>query len=208
MFLISGPICYNLGRTEFFEISIMEKPTYKEEEWIKTLSQENDMKVFDILFVEYFPKIKRFLGGFLDSEEEAEDLSQDVFVKLWQNRQALSCIENLNAYLYRMAKNTLYSYFERTLRIETTSVNTCRNLSSTEELEDILFVKELEDLINLAIERMPAQRKAIFILSRKEGLSNQDIATRLGISKRTVETHISTALSDLRKILPLFLLFF
>ena len=78
-----------------------------------------DMKAFDVIFNKYFQKMKRFLCGFLDSEEEAEDLSQDIFVKLWQNRTVLKDVDNLNAYLYRVAKNTVYSYFERTLKIET-----------------------------------------------------------------------------------------
>lgn len=184
----------------------MEKHVYKEEERLRALSCD-DMKAFDAIFIEYFPKIKRFLSGFLDSTD-AEDLSQDLFVKLWQNRSILIGIENLNAYLYRVAKNTLYSYLERTLKAETSPIETYSDISTSEALEETLFAKELEELIDLTIERMPCQRKTIFIMSRKEGLTNQEIAERLTISKRTVETHISAALSDIRKVLSLLLLFF
>ena len=166
-----------------------------------------DIKAFDAIFVKYFPKMKRFLCGFLDNEEEAEDLSQDIFVKLWQNRSVLEGVDNLNAYLYRVAKNMVYSYFERTLKAEV-PVDLETEIPTSENLEEILFAKELEKLIDLTIEQMPAQRKTIFIMSRKEGVNNQDIADRLNISKRTVETHISAALSDIRKVLSLLLLFF
>lgn len=176
-----------------------------EEYCVKALSQ-GDVKAFDSLFASYFPKIKRFLSGFLDSPEEAEDLAQDVFVKLWQHRSSLIYVDNLNAYLYRIAKNTLYNYLEKNRYAEFSA--SIPEIPTMEMLEEILFAKELEEIIELAIEKMPPQRKTIFTLSRKEGISNEEIANRLQISKRTVETHISAALSDIRKAIRLLLLFF
>ena len=67
-----------------------------EKEQLLDLSN-GDIKAFNDLFMLYFPKLKLFLSGFLDNEAEAEDLAQDVFVKLWQNRESLTRIENLNA---------------------------------------------------------------------------------------------------------------
>lgn len=185
----------------------MENNTRIDDRLLLKALKKGDMRAFDTIFEKYFPKMKQFLCGFLDSEAEAEDLSQDIFVKLWQNRSVLEGIENLNAYFYRIAKNTVYSYFERTLREETLGC-TLPEAPASESLEEALFARELENLIGLAVEQMPPQRKAIFIMSRKEGLCNQEIADRMNISKRTVETHISAALNDIRKILSLLLLFF
>ena len=156
-----------------------------------------DAKAFESLFMLYFPKLKLFLSGFLDSEAEAEDLAQDVFVKLWQNRLSLAEVENLNAYLYRIAKNTLYTYLDRSYSPNTIPMEESFHIASVEELEEIVFAKELEELIEVTIEKMPPKRKAIFCMSRKQGLSNDEIAFQLNISKRTVETHISAALTDL-----------
>lgn len=167
-----------------------------------------DTKAFEHLFMLYFPKLKLFLSGFLDREEEAEDLAQDVFVKVWQNRCSLGKIENLNAYLYRMAKNALYTYLDRSFFPDTLSESGSGYIPSTEELEEIIFAKELEELIDVTIDKMPPKRKAIFCMSRKQGLTNEEIASRLNISKRTVETHISAALTDLRKIISVLMLFF
>ena len=180
---------------------------YDDKNLLEAISQGN-AKAFDSLFTAFYPKTERFLAGFLDSKEEAEDLAQDVFVKLWQNRSGLVYVENVNAYLYRIAKNTLFDYIEKSRKINYSAPSSLLDIPTKETLEELLFAKELNDLINLAIDKMPAQRKTIFTMSRKESLSNQEIAEHLNISKRTVEAHISAALADIRKVIPLLLLFF
>jgi len=169
---------------------------------------QDDVNAFESLFTTFYPKIERFLTGFLDSKTEAEDLAQDVFVKVWQNRSNLIYVENINAYLYRMAKNTLFDHINRSRELSYTRTSGLPEIATTEAIEELLFADELNDLINITINNMPPQRKTIFTLSRVEGFSNEEIAQQLGISKRTVETHISAALSDIRKVLPLLLLFF
>lgn len=178
-----------------------------EKEQLLDLSN-GDIKAFNDLFMLYFPKLKLFLSGFLDNEAEAEDLAQDVFVKLWQNRLSLTKVENLNAYLYRIARNTLYTYLDRSFSPDPITETNLYHIPSIDELEELIFAKELEELIDITIEKMPPQRKTIFCLSRKQGLSNETIALQLNISKRTVETHISAALADLRKVISVLLLFF
>lgn len=186
----------------------MKNSVRKEDALLIRALSKGEIPAFDAIFNRYYPRIKQFLCGFVEYEEEAEDLSQDLFVKLWQNRSALEGIENLNAYLYRVAKNTVYSYFERNLKMEASSINMVSEVPTSEDLEEILFAREMEDIVNLTVERLSPQRKTIFILSRKQGLTNQEIAEQLHLSKRTVETHISAALSAIRKNLSVFLLFF
>lgn len=179
-----------------------------EKHLLEALSHE-DKKAFELLFMTYYPKIKQFLSGFLDSIEEGEDLAQDVFVKVWQKRRSFAYVENLNAYLYRIAKNILYDHIEKSRKNHRTiSDNELADIPSLESVEELIFADELNDLINLKIKQMPHQRRTIFTMSRHKGLSNQEIATHLNISKRTVETHISAALAELRKISPLLILFF
>lgn len=183
----------------------MQKHTEKER--LEALSC-GDQQAFDALFREYFPKMKKFILGFLKNEAEAEDLSQDVFMKIWQNRSTLCEVENLNAYLYCAAKNTLYNYIERSQKAKFYTIVHSMEIPTTDQIEEMLMVEDLEKLINCTIDQMPPQRKTIFNLSRNGHFSNEEIAIRLNISKRTVEGHISAALADLRKILHLFLFFF
>ena len=171
------------------------------------VSGDNDVEVFDSLFKKFFPKLKYFFLVFLKNDDQAEDFAQDIFVKLWEKRSHLQEIKNMNAYLYRMAKNALYTHFEISGQ-RTVTLDEISNLPGSETLEDVLLVREQESLIDLAIERMPPQRKKIFLLSRKEGISNGEIASLLHLSKRTVEKHISAALADIRKVILVFFLFF
>lgn len=69
-------------------------------------------KEFDRLFVSFYPRVKSFLRGMLSDENEAEDLAQDTFVRLWQGRERLQEVRNLNAYVYQTVKHILYSYLE------------------------------------------------------------------------------------------------
>lgn len=161
-----------------------------------------DHKSFDALFMLYHPKVKNFLRGFIKDEEEACDMAQDIFFKVWINRESISKVNSLKAYLYRMARNMIYDHYEHSLVKE--SYEQKQQLSSreyTDLVEEDLYAKELSILIDIAIEQMPEQRRRIFKMSRKEGLSNEEISIKLEINKRTVENHITQALADLREVL-------
>lgn len=166
---------------------------------------KGDEQAFEALFLHYFPRIKGFVSGILQNEEEAEDISQDIFVSMWQNRERLTNIENLNAYLFRIAKNTVFRHIERSLLFKDYQRQQTEHsllfLTNNDSIEEEIYAKELEYLISIAIEKMPSQRKRIYQMSRMEGLSNEEIAERLIISKRTVENHLTLALADIRKLI-------
>lgn len=182
-----------------------------EKGYIEAISK-GDEQAFEVLFLHYFPRIKGFISGILQDEEEAEDISQDIFVSMWQNREKLTEIENLNAYLYRIARNTVFRYIERSLLFNDYQQQQAikAQLASTDNdnIEEELYAKELEFLISVCVEKMPSQRKRIYKMSRMEGLSNDEIAERLSINKRTVENHLTLALADIRKIIGFFILAF
>lgn len=139
--------------------------------------------------------------GFMKDEEEVSDMVQDIFFKIWTNRESISQVSSFKSYLFRMARNMIYDHFEHSLVKESYEKKQLNKPDYTELIEDHLHVKELELLIDITIEQMPEQRKRIFIMSRKEGLTNEEIANQLSINKRTVENHITQALGDLRKML-------
>lgn len=186
------PLLNNLYICDMMEVE-------RDSEYMEKLGQ-GDHKSFDALFMLYHPRVKNFLKGFIKDEEEACDMAQDIFFKVWTNRESISKVSSLKAYLYRMARNMVYDYYEHSLVKE--SYEQKQQLSSTyaDLIEEDLYAQELSILIDIAIEQMPEQRRRIFKMSRKEGLSNDEISQRLQINKRTVENHITQALADLREV--------
>ncbi len=164
-------------------------------------------KAFEEIFITYFQRVKLFISGIIKSEVDAEELAQDVFVKLWTNRKTINIEKPFGAYLYVIAKNTAFNFLKHKL-IEHSYTNNLPPPDTTHSPEEELFAREISLLIEMTVNEMPAQRRRIYILSRKKGMSNSDIALKLGISKKTVENQLSLALHELRKVISLFFLFF
>ena len=164
-------------------------------------------QAFDDVYIAYYNKIKNFINGLIKSDYEAEELTQDIFMKLWINRETIDPNKSFNSYMYTIARNTAFNYLKHKI-VETTYEYNHSIPEGIEETEEIIFANEIKLLIDLTIEKMPEKRKQIFKLSRNEGFTNQEIAEKLNLSKKTVENQISLALKELRSIISCFLLFF
>lgn len=184
---------------------------FAEKQLLEALSK-GDEKAFETFFLYYYPQVKGFICGLLQSQEEAEDISQDIFLMLWNNRSSLNTINNFKSYLFRVCKNAAYRHIERSLLFKSyqqKQIEKTVSTPETNETDDNIHLKELELLVAMAVEKMPPQRKKIYKMSRESGMSSEEIAQILGINKRTVENHLSQALTDIRKMLFItFILFF
>lgn len=166
---------------------------------------------FKKFFIENYPKVKAFAWKILKSEDDAEDIAQDIFVRLWDKPELWLEREKWDGYLFSMLKNYIYNFLAHK-SVEAHYLEDAAEkiqLSSLDVEKDIteeIYAKEISLLLKMAVEQMPEQRRKVFVLSRYHGLSNQEIADKLQLSVRTVERHLYLALSDLKRII-LFLFF-
>ena len=172
---------------------------------IRTLEalRNGDHKAFETIFVTYYHKTKVFIDGYIKSESDAEDLTEDLFVSLWTNRRSVNISKSFNAYLHTIARNAAINFLKHKY-LHDTYLNhiPVSEYSSTSEEEYI--AKELGLLIDEVVDKMPEQRKKIYRLSRNEGFTNSEIAEQLNTTKRNVESQLSLALKEIRKAISIF----
>lgn len=163
---------------------------------------------FSELYLMYYPKLVRFAKEFVVLEEDAENITQDVFTDLWERRDAIDHIENVNAYLFRLVRNRCLDY----LKHKVFEQKYAENVQASFEIElnlklqsldrfdvsDISEGNETERLVRDAINSLPKRCRDIFLLSRMKGLKYREISEKLGISVNTVECQIGIALKKLR----------
>lgn len=158
-----------------------------------------DHAAFRELFMRYHLKVHYFVLGLVKSERDAEDLTQDIFLKLWTHRTRLTEVRTFGPYLYVLAKHTVFNYIEsRMINLEDIQKVREDNVQFSETPYEELVAKDLRLLVDMIVETMPQQRKKIYRMSRNEGLSNTEIAEKLQITKKTVENHLNLALKELR----------
>ena len=167
------------------------------------MNAEDKVLRFQSFFQENSPKVKAFAFQLLKSEEDAKDVAQDIFVKLWENPDLWMNCERINNYLYTVERNYIYNYLNhKAIVSDYLEMAAERMRMAEQELpqpHDELCFHEFELLLQMTLKQMPEQRRRIFSMSREEEISFQEIAKRLKISVRTVEYHVYRALQDLKK---------
>lgn len=174
---------------------------------IKTLEalRQGSHKAFEFVFVAYYNKVKAFIDGYIKSEPDAEELTEDIFVTLWINHCSIDTSKSFDSYLHTIARNAALNFLKHKY-VEDAYVSNLSDAPHTSTSEEDLIAKELGLLVDDFVEKMPEQRKQIYILSRKEGLNNAEIAERLNTTKRNVESQLSLALKEIRKVISSFFL--
>lgn len=171
----------------------------KEEILIQRLIK-GDLTAFELLFHFYYPGLVTFASQFILNHAEAEEIVQDFFVHLWEKHKDVKKSNSLKNYFFTSVKNRSLNYLKKE-RLNEELRKKLKELAEHDELyePDIFVASELQDRIKKAIEALPPRTNEVFTLSRFKGFSNDEIASHLNISKRTVETQISNALKILRE---------
>lgn len=172
---------------------------------LETLAEGNQ-EVFQKLFCMFQPKVHAFALGLIKNMTDADDITQMVFMKLWTNRKKLPDVDNLDSYIFTITKNTVLSFIAQQ-KIPEFDISTIRETTATDATPlDQIEAADLKLLIDMVVEQMPGQRQTVYRLSREKGLSNDEIAQRLNIQKKTVENHLNLALGEIREMLKIIIL--
>ncbi len=171
------------------------------EEWCRRL-KASDRAAYARVFEALYEPLFRYVRSITKEAASARDVTQDVFIRLWEVREALDPSQSLEAYLYRMARNRAYNH-ERRRQTRTEKEDAVREQSAAQpsapEWPDVeTDAQRLEKRLQRWIEELPDRQREALTLSRYEGLSHETIADVMDISPRTVNNHIVRALKQLR----------
>lgn len=136
------------------------------------------------------------------SKEQANDLVQDVFSKCWSKREQWHEIDDMGAWLYRVCANHLIDFLRKSAADQRLRQQLWIKIRQTMNEDAIVAMEAREQVrqLRLAIDLLPAQRRTIFLLNREEGLSYQEIADEMKLSKHTIKNQLAAALQQLRSI--------
>jgi len=176
--------------------------------------KEGSKEAFNVLFQTFGPKIHVFSLSYLKTEADADELLQEVFLKLWEIRASLDSSKNIKSFLFKICVNLIYDLMRHKNIEQAYRDYSHQNHPSLSEntWHEVIYNDMLNNLETL-VTAMPEQRQRIFRLSKEEGLSNDEIAAQLNLSKRTIENQLYRAISFLKEkigtgSLPALLFFF
>jgi len=160
--------------------------------------KKGDEKAFERLFHNHYGHLCLFAEHFVRNHTEAEEIVQDIFVRLWENRKRIIIATSVKNYLFRSVKNRCLNFLQHK-KIETRYAEKLLSEAEQNIPDDTDFIESgLLRKIEESISSMPEKRQEIFRLSREEGLKYREIAEKLDISIKTVETHMGLAIKTLR----------
>lgn len=162
--------------------------------------KSGDTEAYRQLFHQHYPSVLAFVRGFVKDRTVAEDIAQDIFIKVWRYRMSMDPEKPVRGYLFLIAKRHICNWFHKNQIVQNLVADIPRE--ELEKLEDITAENdEIEQLRVAAVKvvtSMPFKRRQVFMLSKQEGLSAEEIGARLGISPRTVNKHVQLALHQIR----------
>jgi RNA polymerase sigma-70 factor (family 1) len=161
--------------------------------------KKGDALAFDELFGVYGKRLYHFSLGYLKSRQEAEEVVQDVFMKIWRNRSTLDPALSFNAYLFKIAYRQIIEKFRKISQAQKYLHDIAEEtLEFTDETDERTNYQSLLELVERLIGKLPDRQKEVLVLRRIEGMPVAEIAEKLGIAPKTVEHHITEALKNIK----------
>ena len=173
---------------------------YSDKELMQEIKADN-MLAFDVLYKKYCKRVYKFGYSILKSPEESENLMQDVFLNLWENRHKVEKDSSIKSYVFTITYNSAISIIRKKAR-ESEFIEYLKSMQEINEEEPVnieLEYNELTNKLDEIIKALPQRQKEVYLLHKVEGLKYKEIAERLNISENTIENHMSRALKIIRE---------
>ena len=162
--------------------------------------RQGDIGQFESLFRSSYVSLVRYAKTLIKDHDTAEEIVQDLFFRLWQDKEKLNVESSLNGYLFRSVHNRCLHFIEHNRVVDRYAEEmSYRQPEKQESPSDILQYSELQARIAKILERLPERCGQIFYMSRFEGLKYNEIAEKLSVSVKTVESNMGRALKEFRK---------
>ena len=164
--------------------------------------RNNNVEAYKHLFELYYRDLYFFARKFLENREVAEEVVQDVFIALWENRDVLIIEKSIKSYLFASVKNRSINYLKSKINnINFVNINNADSESHILITDQPLELEELDNLIQKAVSSLPPRCREMFHLSRNTEMTYQEIADALDVSKETVKSHINEAIKKIKAFL-------
>jgi RNA polymerase sigma-70 factor (family 1) len=182
-------------------IAVKTLPLTNENELLARIA-EGDDRAFGVIFHHYRSKIYSYAFHLSGDSAQADELVQEVFLKVWLNRDKIPHVLRFDNYLFTIARNQVFDMLKKMAR-ESEFRQQISGLLDPEAnpVEDRLLTRENELRLRQALDQLPPRQRLIFFLSRHQGMKHGEIADQLNISRHTVKTHLVQALKTLRTLL-------
>lgn len=178
------------------------KYSYKDDRLLVSRLKEGNEKAFRKLYDKYSGGIYGFALKLVKSTDFAEEITQEVFLKVWNGRESLDIARNFKSYIYTIAKNLALNILNKAAYdIDFRNQLLYTKDTAVTSTGDYILLNEYEVVKNKAIASLSEGRRTVFLMSREQGLSYEEIANELGVSVNTVKTQMKAALKHLREYL-------
>ncbi len=174
---------------------------YYIKEYFRSLAK-GDTGAFGSIFELYKKRVFAVALKMLKSETDAEEIVQDVFLSIWLAQAKLSNINDPEAYLFTITYNTIYARLKKASRNQQLLNTIIDHLTQIQNItEETIAANETGRLINEAIQQLPPQQRTVYELCKQEGLSYDEVAERMHLSRNTVRNHLTEAMKTIRAFL-------
>lgn len=161
--------------------------------------KKSDVQAFDQLYERYSQRLYGFAFSMLKNKEDAKEVVQETFLKIWNKRTAIDSSRSLQAFLFSVSYNLVIDLFRNRAKDQDFLARLKAHVNEESlAADELVQLKELADEVHRLVNELPQKRRAIYLMSREEGLSHKEIAHQLGVTEKTVENQITLSLKHIR----------